>query len=72
LGIAWFAPNSQEIMRRFEIGLDSPGYGALPERDGGSPFVARIDWRTALQAGLLLAIGVRSIGGYSEFIYFQF
>jgi alginate O-acetyltransferase complex protein AlgI len=69
--LAWFAPNSQEIMRRFKIGLDSPGYRALPPETGGR-LVATLDWRTALIAGLLLALSVRCIGGYSEFIYFQF
>lgn len=27
--IAWVAPNSQQIMHRYRIGLDSPGYNAL-------------------------------------------
>jgi D-alanyl-lipoteichoic acid acyltransferase DltB (MBOAT superfamily) len=69
--IAWLAPNSQEIMRSFQIGLDSPGYHALPPESGGR-LVAGLNWQTAVVVGVLLAIGVRSIGGYSEFIYFQF
>jgi D-alanyl-lipoteichoic acid acyltransferase DltB (MBOAT superfamily) len=70
--IAFLAPNSQEILRRFRPGLDSPGYGAAPARRGGGLLVAGIDLRTAVAAGALMALAVRAIGGYSEFIYFQF
>jgi hypothetical protein len=69
--LAWLAPNSQEIMRRFRVGLDSPGYHALPAPTAQRLAVG-LNWRTGLAFGLLLAIAVRAIGGYSEFIYFQF
>ncbi len=65
-----FAPNSQQIMRRFRVGLDSPGYRALPAST--SRLEARIDLPTAIAVGALLAFAARSIGSYSEFIYFHF
>jgi D-alanyl-lipoteichoic acid acyltransferase DltB (MBOAT superfamily) len=69
--LAWLAPTSQEITRRFRLGLDSPGYSALPTAEGGR-FVLRASWGYALAIGLLFGVAVRLIGGYSEFIYFQF
>jgi alginate O-acetyltransferase complex protein AlgI len=71
LSIAWLAPNSQQLLRDFEIGLSSPGYEADPAPTS-SPLLSGTDWRAALILGLLLAVGVRCIGGYSEFIYFHF
>jgi len=67
--IAVLAPNSQQIMRRYRVGLSSPGYGDLspPTR-----FTLRLNWTSALLIGLMLGIAMRAIGSYSEFIYFQF
>lgn len=68
--LSFIAPNSQEILRRFHVGLDSPRYHAQP---GGRRILeARLNWQTALIFGVLLAVAARSIGGYSEFIYFHF
>lgn len=69
-GIALAAPNSQEILHRFDIALDTPGYRAL-----GNPSrltLVHLDWRVAVGAGVLLGVGARMIGGPSEFLYFQF
>jgi hypothetical protein len=71
LAIAFLAPTSQQILSGFRIGLDSPGYRALPAPASG-PLVLRPSWGFALVIGLLLAVTIRFIGGYSEFIYFQF
>ncbi len=65
-------PNSQQIFARGSLGLDSPGYHAKPPEPG--PVATRL-WRTPLAAtaaGLLLGMAIRTIGGYSAFIYFQF
>jgi D-alanyl-lipoteichoic acid acyltransferase DltB (MBOAT superfamily) len=71
--LAVFAPNSQQILRRFRPGLDSPGYRALaPSSARWSFLLAGINWKTALIAGALLALAARRIGSYSEFIYFHF
>jgi D-alanyl-lipoteichoic acid acyltransferase DltB (MBOAT superfamily) len=71
LVVAWSAPNSQQIMRKFRVGLDSPGYRALPPARSGA-FAAGVNWKTAFLAGTLLALAARCIGSYSEFIYFHF
>jgi alginate O-acetyltransferase complex protein AlgI len=63
------APNSHQIMRRFDMGLDSPGYHVFSER---SRFALALDWRSALFVAVLIGLALRAIGSYSEFIYFQF
>lgn len=67
--IAFLAPNTQEIMARFEPAL----------REEGKPRPqpqARLTWqprrRHALAAGLLFAIGVLALSRPTEFLYFQF
>lgn len=65
--IAFFAPNTQEIMSRFEP--------ALP--DTGRPLsIPRFSWqpgrRQAVVCGLLLALGVLALSRPTEFLYFQF
>jgi alginate O-acetyltransferase complex protein AlgI len=69
LVMAVAAPNSQELLRNFDIGLDSPGYSAL-----GSASAIKItsNWKWAVAIGVLAGFTLRTIGGYSEFIYFQF
>jgi len=67
--VALLAPNSQQIMARFDMGLDSPGYLA---RGRPSRITLRMGWFSCLFVGILLGLAIRSIGGYSEFIYFQF
>ena len=67
--IAVLAPNSQQLLRRFKVGLDSHGFSA---HGAPSRFVAKLNWRWAVSAALMLGLAARAIGGYSEFIYFQF
>ncbi len=67
--LAFWFPNTQEIMRRFEP--------ALPDAGGGTPdLVSRLVWRPsrlhAVLAGLLLALGVLALSRPTEFLYFQF
>ena len=71
LAIALLAPTSQQILSAFRLGFDSPGYDAVPAPASG-PLVLRPSFAFAVLVGLLLAVTVRFIGGYSEFIYFQF
>jgi alginate O-acetyltransferase complex protein AlgI len=67
--IAWFAPNSQQITARFNLGLDSPSYDA---KGKSTRLKLGPNFLSACAIGITLAIAVRTIGGYSEFIYFQF
>lgn len=69
LFLAAVAPNSQQLMRRFHMGLQSPGYEAIGRTRGPA---VRMNWRWATILGVLFAVAARAIGGYSEFIYFQF
>jgi len=63
-------PNSQQLMRRFALGLDSPGYDAL--RAGPTGWETRRSLFWAALLGVTLGVALVYIGGYSEFIYFQF
>jgi hypothetical protein len=71
LGACLLFPNSQQILARGRIGLDSPGYSALAV---GAP--GALTWRPtaawAIAIGVVLGFGFRTIGGYSQFIYFHF
>jgi D-alanyl-lipoteichoic acid acyltransferase DltB (MBOAT superfamily) len=70
LGIALLAPNTQTLMRRFAVGLPTPGYETgIEERAsrGWSPGL-----RTALLTGAALAACLMMSSRPSEFIYFQF
>jgi D-alanyl-lipoteichoic acid acyltransferase DltB (MBOAT superfamily) len=65
--IAFFAPNTQEIMRRVRP--------ALPSENFDAPWIAlvwkpRVVW--AIGIGVLGAIGFLSLSNPSEFLYFQF
>jgi alginate O-acetyltransferase complex protein AlgI len=67
--LAFLAPNTQEIMGRFEPALPAEGRPAAP--------VARLlAWqprrRHAVACGLLLACGVLALSRPTEFLYFQF
>jgi alginate O-acetyltransferase complex protein AlgI len=73
LGIAWFAPNTQQILRAYCPGLGSEEAG-LPGRPG-----AAIAWRpglfTALVVGALLAAPLYFVvftDRVSDFLYFRF
>lgn len=66
--VAWWAPNVQEIMRKFRPALDT--------YDHQRPEPRFLRWqpngRWALIAGMLGAIAVMNMSGVSEFLYFQF
>lgn len=63
-------PNSQQIMSGFRVGLDSPGYAAIPSTS--ARWRAYRHWVWAIGFGVLLGVSMAFVGGYSEFIYFQF
>ncbi len=64
--IVWFAPNTQQIMTRYEPALGRPI--ANPYR--------RLVWHPAtgwaVAAGTVGALGILALGGTTEFLYFQF
>ena len=64
--VVWFAPNTQQIMTRYE-----PALG----RAIANPY-AYLIWspasRWAIVAGTVAALGVLALGGTTEFLYFQF
>lgn len=64
--IVWFAPNTQQIMTRYE-----PALG----RAIANPY-RRTIWHPAtgwaLAAGTIGALGILALGGTTEFLYFQF
>jgi hypothetical protein len=64
--IVWFAPNTQQIMTRYE-----PALG----RAAANPY-KRLVWHPAagwaVAAGTLGALGILALGGTTEFLYFQF
>ena len=65
-------PNSQELMARFKLGLGTPGYAPIRAGAGSQWWALGWNWRTAVVSGLVLGVALRFVGGYSEFIYFQF
>jgi D-alanyl-lipoteichoic acid acyltransferase DltB (MBOAT superfamily) len=76
LAIAFLAPNSQELMARFEPVLEmSRGVAGKAPRDGGRPR-SRLAWSPtagwAVATGALIFVGVAAITRHSEFLYWQF
>lgn len=64
--IVWLAPNTQQIFANY-----APALGDIEARPGRFPrFSANVPWAIALGFGAALA--VLSLGGSSEFLYFQF
>ena len=67
LGIAWFAPNTQQIMARFEPAI------AMPK--DLQPAV-RLAWRPTAFAAVIVAVAglaaIFNLHQKSEFLYFQF
>ncbi len=67
LAVVWFAPNTQQIMARFEPALLIPR-GMAPAR--------RLAWRPSMAFGLLTAVlafaAIVNLHRQSEFLYFQF
>lgn len=64
LAIVWVAPNTQQIMQRYE-----PSLGRAP---AGSKIVWRPSAGWAYAFGILAGLGIVAVGGASEFLYFQF
>ena len=64
--IIWFAPNTQQIMTRYE-----PALG----RAVTNPY-KRLIWRPAagwaVAVGVVAGLGILALGGTTEFLYFQF
>jgi alginate O-acetyltransferase complex protein AlgI len=65
-GIVWLAPNSQQIMRACEPAIGRVQAGPLPWLQWQS----NLPW--ALAFGIAATLGILSIGGTGEFLYFQF
>jgi alginate O-acetyltransferase complex protein AlgI len=64
--IVWFAPNTQQIMSKYE-----PSLGRInANRYGLLTWLPASRW--ALVAGTLAALGILALGGTTEFLYFQF
>ena len=65
-GIIWFMPNTQQIMAQYEPALGRITPGPLPW----------LRWRLSLPCavafGFAALIGLLTVGGTSEFLYFQF
>jgi hypothetical protein len=72
MGIAWYAPNTQQFMRDY-INLDS---AAKYRVDKSTPLMRWLRWspslRSSIALALLTAITVMSLWQPSEFIYYQF
>lgn len=67
--IAFLAPNTQEIMGRFEPALPEEGRAELRP----TPHLAWMPLRrNAIAIGLLLALGMLALSRPTEFLYFQF
>jgi alginate O-acetyltransferase complex protein AlgI len=64
--IVWFAPNTQQIMHRYEPALGRP----IPNPYPALSWYPRAGW--ALAAGTAGALGILALGGTTEFLYFQF
>lgn len=67
--LAFFCPNTQEIMARHEPALAEKGALLMPSH---RHFDWQIDRRHAALAGFLLAIGILALSRPTEFLYFQF
>ena len=65
LAIAWFAPNTQQIMGDFE-----PALGRFSAGPAWLRWQPRAGWGIA--TGIVASLGVLAVGGTTEFLYFQF
>ena len=65
--LAWFAPNTQQLFRRFEPCLEKRGQAPLGSRWVWLPSVP---WSLGL--GVLFCVCLLSLNRPSEFLYFQF
>ena len=67
--IAFLAPNTQEIMGRFEPALPEEGRAKLRPAQHLAWIPQR---RNAMAMGLLFALGMLALSRPTEFLYFQF
>ncbi len=67
--VAFFCPNTQEIMARHEPALAEKGALLVPSHPY---FEWRFGRRHAVLAGFLLAVGILALSRPTEFLYFQF
>jgi hypothetical protein len=65
--IAFFAPNTQELMHRFRPALSAPA-----ERLRAHGLRLRLNWKWATALGFLAAVSLLSLSRPTEFLYFQF
>jgi D-alanyl-lipoteichoic acid acyltransferase DltB (MBOAT superfamily) len=69
MAIALAAPNTQQVMSRFEPALAE----TIPARSVGTSLLTWMpNWRWASVIGLIGAAGILSLNRVSEFLYFQF
>ena len=69
LAIAWFAPNTQQIMARYRPGLESEGYSSLGLAGRWSIKLRPVP---VAAFGLMFGVAIAMISPNSEFIYFRF
>ena len=67
MAIAWFAPNTRQIMARAEAFIADH-----PIAPAAAPLAWGINRRWAIASAVLLAASVSSMTRVSEFLYFQF
>lgn len=63
--IVWLAPNTQQIMRRYE-----PVLGTISLAPSQLAWQPSVPWAAVL--GVAACLGLLSLGGSSEFLYFRF
>jgi D-alanyl-lipoteichoic acid acyltransferase DltB (MBOAT superfamily) len=76
LSIAFFAPNSQQIMTHYQPVLESDRHAIPGSYDGNQRFLVHIEWSPtrswAVATGALIFLGIASLTRDSEFLYWQF
>lgn len=69
--IVFLVPNTLQVMERYKPTVD-----VLPQASNNALFGLNLNWRASLGWAILVAavgwIAVQNIGGYSEFLYWQF
>lgn len=69
LGVVWFAPNTQQIMRRFR-----PAYDTFTDETDRGPgwLLWRRNYRWAMAMSAVTVFSILHLSRISEFLYFQF
>ena len=70
--IAWFGPNTQEIMSKFRPVLHYPPAGSKGYRYAWLVWRPTVVWGVVVTLGAAIALANLWIGTNAEFIYFQF